>query len=339
MPHQPSLFPPDEGDAPTRRAASSDDAPLEERRARLRAVAAALPPGVRLGTSSWSFPGWHGLVYRSRNTAAGLARDGLREYVQHPLFSTVGVDRSYYARIPDDDFQRYAGQLPPGFPCCCKAPARVTSPVLPERGSRAANPGFLSADDLIDSLLEPVARLFHDHAGPFILQFPPILRRSGLAPDVFLEGLDRLLESLPHEFQYGVELRDRGLLSDGYGRVLARHRAGHVYNVWTAVPLPGEQAEQLPPESMPFVMVRWLLGPGATYEQQREAFAPFDRIQAPDEGIRGQVVDLVARAVARAIPAYVLVNNKAEGSAPLTIEALAARLARDAPRDQEPPRD
>jgi hypothetical protein len=47
---------------------------------------------------------------------------------------------------------------------------------------------------------------------------------------------------------------------------------------------------------------------------------------APDKRIREQVADLVGRAVARAIPAYVLVNNKAEGSSPLTIEALAERL-------------
>ena len=73
-------------------------------------------------------------------------------------------------------------------------------------------------------------------------------------------------------------------------------------------------------------MVRLLLRPGATYEEQREAFAPFDRIPEPQEEMREQVVDLVGQAVARAIPAYVLVNNKAEGSSPLTIEALAERL-------------
>jgi len=92
------------------------------------------------------------------------------------------------------------------------------------------------------------------------------------------------------------------------------------------MPLPGDQAALVPVEKMPFVMVRLLLRPGATYAQQREAFAPFDRIPEPQEKMRGQVVDLVSQAVARAIPAYVLVNNKAEGSSPLTIEALAARL-------------
>ena len=77
---------------------------------------------------------------------------------------------------------------------------------------------------------------------------------------------------------------------------------------------------------MPFLMVRLLLRPGATYEKQREAFAPFNAIPEPHEGMREEVVDLIGHAVARAIPAYVLVNNKAEGSSPLTIEGLAVRL-------------
>jgi uncharacterized protein YecE (DUF72 family) len=333
MPFQPTLFPAD-ADGPPRKTPTATDGSgpaeqiesLDARYARLRAVAAALPPGVRFGTSSWSFPGWRGLVYAEPRTASRLSRDGLSEYARHPLFGTVGVDRSYYAPVPDEDFRRYAGQLPDAFPCCCKAPARVTSALRPERGSTEPNPDFLSADRFVADLLDPVARSFRAHAGPFILQFPPLLRRSGLDPLVFLDGLDRFLEQLPRGFQYAVEVRDRRLLSEDYARVLARHGAAHVYNAWTAMPLPGDQADVIPVETMPFVMVRLLLRPGATYEQQREAFAPFDRLVAPDERMREQVVDLVARAVARAIPAYVLVNNKAEGSSPLTIEALAERL-------------
>jgi uncharacterized protein YecE (DUF72 family) len=329
MPHQPSLFPEDDADPPRASGRAGDDAveALAERFARLRPVAEALPAGVRFGTSSWSFPGWKGLVYSGTRTASRLARDGLREYARHPLFGTVGVDRSYYARVPDEDFRRYAEQLPDGFPCCCKAPARVTSALRPERGSNEPNPDFLSAERFIDDLLEPVARSFRAHAGPFILQFPPLLRRSGLDRTVVVDGLDRFLGELPDEFQYAVEVRDRALLGGDYARVLARHGAAHVYNAWTAMPLPADQADVVPADAMPFVLVRLLLGPGATYAEQREAFAPFDRLIAPDESMRRQVVDLVARAVSRAVPAYVLVNNKAEGSSPLTIEALAERLS------------
>ena len=39
------------------------------------ALAARLPPGVRFGTSSWSFPGWKGLVWPRRTTTAVLSRE------------------------------------------------------------------------------------------------------------------------------------------------------------------------------------------------------------------------------------------------------------------------
>jgi len=316
---EPARGEPGSTDASGRLAAAHADA---ARFARL------IPPSVRFGTSSWAFPGWAGLVYSRSGPQGVLAREGLREYARHPLLRTVGIDRTYYAPIPLDDLRRYADQLPDGFPCCCKAPASVTSPVRPGRRAAEPNPHFLSSDRFAAEVLEPVDRVFRDHAGPFILQFPPMLGRSAVDPAAFLEALDAFLAGLPRQYRYGVEVRDRKLLTAEYASVIARHGAAHIYNLWTRMPALAEQVSWLAPEGMPFVMARLLLRPGATYEEQREAFAPFAELRAPDETMRGQVADLVAQAVAHAIPAFVLVNNKAEGSAPLTIEALAECMAR-----------
>ena len=65
---------------------------LDTRFEKLIPLSKRLPPLVRFGTSSWSFPGWAGLVFPSRQSEASLARDGLRHYVRHPLFRTVGID-------------------------------------------------------------------------------------------------------------------------------------------------------------------------------------------------------------------------------------------------------
>ncbi len=46
--------------------------------------------------------------------------------------------------------------------------------------------------------------------------------------------------------------------------------------------------------------------------------------------MRDEVVTLTARALAHGRKVYVLVNNKAEGSSPLTIEALAVAAGRRA---------
>ena len=110
---------------------------LREAHADAARIAERLPTTVNFGTSSWSFPGWAGVVYSEERSETALAREGLREYATHPLFSTVGVDRSYYGPVPEDDLRRYGEQLPPQFPCCFKAPAVVTSTIVPN-GRRGA---------------------------------------------------------------------------------------------------------------------------------------------------------------------------------------------------------
>ena len=284
---------------------------------------------IRLGTSSWSFPGWRGLVYSRAMTDRALAREGLREYARHPLLRTVGIDRSFYAPIPAEDLERYAGMLPDGFLACAKAGASVTSAV--RYGARgeppAANPDFLSPARLADEMLAPFARHFMRYSGPILLEFPPLPRDVSLPASEFLKGLDRFLGGLPREFHYAVELRERTWLTAEYAHVLRAHGASHVYNYWSRMPMPAAQAEVIAPETQPVNVIRLLLPPGTRYEQQREAFRPFDRIQAPDLAMRAQAAALARRSAAAGRDAFVLVNNKAEGSSPLTVTAIARLLA------------
>jgi uncharacterized protein YecE (DUF72 family) len=302
----------------------------EREHAESRAIAQQLPAGVFFGTSSWSFPEWAGVVYSRRGSQAELAREGLREYARHPLLTTVGIDRSFYAPIPKSDLERYGSQLPSGFLCVAKAPAAVVEPTMRQRGGlRERNSDFLSATRLIEELVAPFSESFREHTGPFLLQFPPAPSEHRLAPRDFAEKLDRFLGALPRDFSYAVELRDATLLTDDYRRALAAHGAAHVYNFATAMPMPADQERIVPLEQAPFALVRLLLPPGSTYEGRREELRPFDRVSSPQPEMRRQVLDLLRRAVERHVPISVLVNNKAEGCSPLTIRALAELLAED----------
>lgn len=300
---------------------------LAQVHAEAAALAARVPSGARFGTSSWSFPGWKGLVYSSARTQTSLAREGLREYATHPLLTTVGVDRSYYAPMPAEDLQAWATQLPEGFRCCFKAPAAVTAVALGHPSRPSPNPDFLSVDRLVDDLLRPCDAVFRPHTGPIILEFPPFPRGMRLEPAEFHARLDRFMQALPSGFEYAVELRDPRLLTPAYRDLLARHGAAHTYNYWSAMPMPAAQAEIVPPEDLPFGIVRLLLRPGTWYEDQRERFAPFNQLVEPDEAMRSEVASIARRIVNRGRGVFVLVNNKAEGSSPLTVMALARRLA------------
>ncbi|MDQ6892685.1 MAG: DUF72 domain-containing protein [Acidobacteriota bacterium] len=307
---------------------------LEREIAETAAIAARVRKNVRFGTSSWSFPGWAGIVYSRRAPASELAKEGLVEYARHPLLNTVGIDRGFYAPISPEDLRRYAGQLPAAFPCCTKAPESVTGAVLSAPGTprgggpRPPNPGFLDPRRFEEEMLGPFRAAFAEHAGPFLLQFPPAPAEARLAPREFAERLDRFLGELPREFRYAVELRDPTLLTGEYGRVLASRGAAHVYNCATAMPMPAEQAERIPAAAADFVVVRLLLRPGTRYDDRREDFLPFDRIVDPNPEMRRQTVELARAASGRDV--FVLVNNKAEGCAPATIRALAEQLASEA---------
>jgi uncharacterized protein YecE (DUF72 family) len=333
-PTQPSLFA-SEYTLTTQEKAEREA--MEQERTRLRPLAARLPANVRFGTSSWSFSGWKGIVYAHTRRTSELAYDGLREYAAHPLLRTVGIDRGYYAPIPREDLARYFDQTPDDFVFCTKAPESVVSPIVTaHRDKQRAgqrNEDFLSVARLADELLSPLVDELGHKAGPVLLEFPPLPPQARLRPLDFAEALDDFLAELPPEMPFAVELRDRALFTDAYRAVLARRNVAHVFNYWSFVPTPGQQRAIIGIDPQPFVVVRLLLRPGARYEAQREAFAPFDRVIEADPGMRLEVVELLRDAQSRGVPAYVLVNNKAEGCSPRTIEAIAALFA-----DRQPAR-
>jgi uncharacterized protein YecE (DUF72 family) len=293
-------------------------------------LGAGLHPLLRLGTSSWTFPGWAGLCYPPEITDEELSREGLRHYARYPLFRTVGIDRSHYRPLTRDELADYAGQLPPGFRCVEKVWDRVTLAAFPAhdrygplQGRR--NEAFLDPAVFLEEVWAPHVGTFEDRLTAFVLELapmPPSLRPS---PGAFAGRLDRFLAAMPKTARFAVELRDPELLGPDYRAVLAAHRAAHVYNWWGRMPSIGRQLDLAPPTT-DFLVARLLLRPGTTYESRKRAFAPFDRIQDPAPELHDDVARLAELAVSGNTPLDVIVNNKAEGSAPLTVLALARRL-------------
>ncbi len=315
-------------DRPEEGAGDPDESPQSA----LESIRDRLPAKLRFGTSSWTFPGWAGLIYHRRyaNQRAFL-RDSLAEYAQHPLMRTVGVDRGYYTPVPEEDLAHYARQLPDDFKATMKVWQGVTMPGYPRHPRYGAdagkdNPGFLDAELFARAVHEPVRESFRRHMGPWIVEIAPA--PSPLDPMRFCEKLDGFLDAAPSDFPFAVELRDRKLLTPEYARTLRKHGAAHVFNYWSRMPNLSEQRRVAGLLDGSLLVVRLLLPPGARYADLKEEYAPFDRIAAPQHEMRRDLVGLVRAALERDMECYVIVNNKAEGCSPLTIEALAEELAR-----------
>src|SRR5207248_709604 len=66
--------------------------------------------------------------------------------------------------------------------------------------------------------------------------------------------------------------------------------------------------------------------PGRTYRQAATRFEPYRAAQEPDPPTRDALRRIVADSRRAGKPAFVFVNNRLEGNAPSTIEAVAERL-------------
>lgn len=284
-----------------------------------------LPEGLRFGTSTWTFPGWAGIVYHERYASQhAFTRESLHEYARHPLFRTVGIDRSFYAPLSRDELRAYARQLPSGFRCVMKAFNEISTRVSREG---EVNRRFLDADLFREAILDPVDDAFSAHQGPLVIQVSPApgpvnARGFAFAVHHFLEQVQS-----PHPIAF--ELRDKRLFTPEYVHALREGGGLHVYNWWTAMPSLRAQRERVGPPWGPLVC-RLMIPPGKRYADLVKKYEPFDQIHAPDPVMRRQVCELAREALDARLEAFVIVNNKAEGSSPLTVEALARSMVRDA---------
>ncbi|HRL36923.1 MAG TPA: DUF72 domain-containing protein, partial [Ottowia beijingensis] len=67
------------------------------------------------------------------------------------------------------------------------------------------------------------------------------------------------------------------------------------------------------------------------YEAAKAQYEPFDQLIDPDDETRTHLARVIAGTCGAGELAYVTINNKAEGSAPLSVAALAEAVTNDAP--------
>jgi uncharacterized protein YecE (DUF72 family) len=292
------------------------------------ALARHLPRQIYLGTSSWTFPGWQGLVYDCVTSASVLARHGLSAYAQHHLLRTVCVDRTFYAPLPAADYATYAAAVPDDFRFVVKAHAWCTQPTRRDPShasgrSHIPNVYFLHSGYATEHVVEPCLSGLGTKAGLILFQFSPLDVQTLGGPQHFAMRLHAFLEALPYGPVYAVELRNRQLLSPAYREVLTDLGVCHCFNIHPSMPALHEQMRVVPPETMSTLLVRWMLHPGRRYDEAKTRYQPFDRIVDDDHDNRQTIARLCQAALAAGHTSFVIANNKAEGSAPCTVFRLA----------------
>jgi len=292
--------------------------------ARLRALAAQ---NVWIGTSSWKYEGWLNQIYtpdryetRGRFSRKRFEAECIAEYAE--TFPVVCGDFSFYQFPSPEYWTKLFACAPPRLQFALKIPEEVTAEVFPNHaryGARAgtANESYLNADALKALFLEPLAP-HRARLAPLIFEFGA---RSA-SPREFVAQLGALLSSLPKEFRYAVEIRNRIYLGEPYFDCLRTHGVAHVFNAWTRMPALSEQIAMPGSMTADFTVVRALLRQGRPYETAVEKFSPYLEAADPDAEGRAALRALIKRMTEERRTAYVFVNNRFEGNAPQTIEAI-----------------
>lgn len=291
----------------------------------LRGLGAALPAGLYFGTSSWSYAGWVGSVYGRPYSDSRLARQGLPAYAAHPLLRSVGLDRGFYAPLSVQDYARYAGQVPPGFRFLVKAPALVTdATVRGEHGEPAqANAAFLDATLATDQFVLPCLEGLGEKAGVLLFQFPPLPRSLLAQVPAFVERLRAFFTALPRGPLYAAEFRDGAVVTPRMIQMLDEVGVRYGIGLHARMPAIERQARAVAAQGAGPLVVRWVLHEGLDYAGAKRRYSPFDRLVDEDPATRERLAALIAQTLRAGQPVFVILNNKAEGSAPLSIEALA----------------
>jgi uncharacterized protein YecE (DUF72 family) len=283
---------------------------------------------LRLGTCSWKYPSWQGLVY-----SAPQGIDYLREYAAR--YDTVEVDQWFWSlfgagsvRLPDPrDARVYRQAVGDGFRFSVKAPDSITLTHLRNRDKTAAlqpNQHFLSPT-LLAGFLEAISPLA-GVLGPVMFQFEYLNRQKMPSQAHFQSAFQGFLQALPSGHTYGLEIRNPNFLNRELFAFMDQNKLAPVllqgYYMPSIIPLYERFRDLIAAQET--VVIR-LHGPDRQGIEERTG-GRWDQLVAPKDdelpGVAGIVRDLLTAGTR----VYINVNNHYEGSAPLTIARLRRLL-------------
>ncbi|MDA8424525.1 MAG: DUF72 domain-containing protein [Treponema sp.] len=277
---------------------------------------------IRLGTCSWKYPSWAGLVYSSPEPASYL-----EEYARR--YRTVEVDQWFWslgkesAALPRREVvTEYDASTPPDFRFTVKCPNALTLTHHDARKGEAMRPNERFLDpELFLRFLDALSALV-PKIGLFIFQFSYLNREKMPSKAAFFDQLGAFLETLPADLPYAVELRNPGWLDGGFFDFLAERGVAPAILQGYWMDDAAAKLDRFADKIGPRLCLR-LHGEDREGMEERTGES-WNKIIRPKDEELGRLAVSITRLFGKDI--YINVNNHYEGSAPRTIEKLEALL-------------
>lgn len=286
---------------------------------------------IYIGTSSWKYEGWLGQVFteeryvtRGKFSRKKFEENCIAEYAE--VFPIVCGDFAFYQFPTQAFWKKLFSTAPPNLRWAFKVPEEITVKQWPGHaryGARAGleNENFLNAELFKRLFLDALAP-YKDRVSVMIFEFGTLSKKSMPGLDAFLSQVNKFLSELPDDWRYSIEIRNPEYLEADYFSCLRSYNVAHVLNAWTRMPELDLQLNLDDVFTADFTVVRALLKYGRPYESAVKAFEPYKSVQEENSSARDALKAIIARAQRIKQPAFVFVNNRLEGNAPGTIDAV-----------------
>lgn len=285
-----------------------------------------IPHLVRIGTCSWKYASWKGILYSEE-----VGNNYLAEYARH--YDTVEIDQWFWSLFPGNKVVlpkpevvgKYVSSVPKNFQFSVKVPNSITLTHHYSQNKKIPlikNPFFLS-NELFDDfyhLLEPMK----EHLATLIFQFEYLNKKKMPDQKTFQENFSKFIFHCPPGINYSVEIRNPNYLNEEYFSFLKSSDLSHVFLQGYYMPTIFSLYKKYRDFMENFAVIRLMGGDRSAIEEK--SGGNWNQIWESKEEELDRLADMMKDLIIKKVRLFVNVNNHYEGSAPLTIARIVSRL-------------
>ena len=278
---------------------------------------------LRIGTCSWKYDSWKGIVYSENENI-----NYLQEYSQH--YDTVEIDQWFWSLfsstkiiLPQKSLVlEYQKTVPKDFKFTIKVPNSITLTHFYNKNKSEAlvkNPFFLSTELFIE-FLESIEAI-KTQVGCLMFQFEYLNKQKMASLSHFMEMFQAFHANLPKNVPaIGIEIRNPNYLSKKYFEFLNSLTIYHVFLQGYYMPSIIELYKNYSTFIKELTVIR-------LHGEDRQGIekisgSNWSKIYIDRKAELKQVADLLKELASKKVDVYLNINNHYEGSAPLTIERI-----------------
>jgi uncharacterized protein YecE (DUF72 family) len=277
---------------------------------------------LRIGTCSWKYESWKGLVY-NENTQ----QDYLRDYASK--YCTVEIDQWFWSlhgpdkiSLPQPEVvQQYVSSVPSHFRFTIKMANSMTLTHFYKKSGEltlTANPYFLSVD-LYEKFLEKLGPML-PLTGILMFQFEYLNKQKLRSQAEFLAQMTDFIRKISRPVPIGIEVRNPNYLNRAFFEFIKENGLVCVFLQGYYMPSIVSVIEEFQDMLHDTIVIR-LHGPDRGGIEKKSK-GRWDTIIDSKDLELAKIVPLIQKILDQNINVYLNVNNHYEGSAPLTIEKL-----------------